>query len=130
MAGLARGARGDVMPEMYVCDKHGSSHQQGDGCPDCAGAFANRRSPDSMTPVEREAELRWWGTFLTIPFADLHQRYEELVGRAIWTHEFADPEALILEARARAHPTPQEILDKLPSHHVRVIVIDGAEAQP
>lgn len=113
--------------ETYVCDKHGSSHQRGNGCPDCAEAFANRRSPDSMTPEEREAELRWWGQILTIPFGDLHQRYEELVGRGIWTHEFANPEPLIVEARTRTHPTPQEILDKIPSH-LRVIVVadDGA----
>jgi len=117
------------MPENYACDKHGSSHQQGDGCPDCAEAFANRRSPDSMTPGEREAELRWWGTLLTIPFSDLHQRYGELVGRPIFTHEFADPDALRIEARTRTHPTPQAILDKIPSH-VRVIVVDVREGAP
>lgn len=112
--------------KTYQCEKHGTTHQRGSFCPDCAAAFANRRDPDTMTGEEREAELRWWGDILTIPFGDLHQRYEELVGRGIWTHEFANPEPLIVEARTRTHPTPQEILAKIPSHvNVIAVVLDA-----
>lgn len=111
------------MSNTYQCDKHGTTHKRGEFCPDCAEAFASRRDPDTMTGDERAAELIWWGEILTIPFGDLHQRYEELVGRPVWTHEFATPASLIEEARTRAHPTPQEILNKIPSH-MRVIVVE------
>lgn len=111
------------MRDTYICNKHGTVLPHGTGCPGCAEAFANRRNPDTMTGEEREAELRWWGKTLTIPFGDLRQRYEELVGRPIWSHELADPEPLIVEARTRTHPTPDEILAKLPLY-VNVIAVE------
>lgn len=106
----------------YTCDKHQTVHQSGEFCPDCAEAFANRRDPDTMTGEERAAELRWWRDILTIPFGGLRQRYTELVGRPISTHEFVNVESLIEESRTRTHPTPQEILAKIPAH-VKVVVV-------
>jgi hypothetical protein len=110
----------------YVCDKHGSVHRRGDWCPDCVQAFANRRSPDTMTGEERAAEFRWWGTIVTIPWEDLNQRFSELVGRRIWTHEYATPAVLIDEARTGTHPTAREIRDRIPSH-VPVLFVDPDE---
>lgn len=107
----------------YRCDKHGTTMQRGTYCPDCAEAFATRRAPDTMTGEERAAEFRWWGTIVTIPWTDLTQRFEELVGRGIWTHEYADVEWLIEEAQTRTHPTPAEILSKIPAH-VQVIAVN------
>lgn len=104
-------------PETYVCDRHGTAPRCGTPCPDCVEAFANRRRPDLMTGDERAAELRWWGTILTIPFEDLHQRIQELVGRPVLTPELAEERLfarLVEEARTRTHPTMQEILEKVP----------------
>lgn len=108
----------------YSCDKHQTVHQRGELCPGCVEAFANRRNPDTMTGEERAAELRWWGHILTIPLDDLKQRCEELVGRGIWSHEFVEWDSLIDEARTRTHPTPQEILDKIPAR-IPVVVVDA-----
>ena len=117
----------------YQCDKHPGQSALTDYCPDCMEVFANRRNPDEMTGDQRAAEFRWWGTILTIPFDNLHQRIQELVGRPVWTHELAGRAAvdlLIEEARIRKHPTMAEILDKLPQGK-RVIVIDTThETQP
>jgi hypothetical protein len=113
------------MPKTYTCPNHQRTLTS--YCPDCCEAFANRRDPDTMTGDERAAELRWWGDILTIPFSDLHQRYEELVGRGIFTHEFAGEaavELLIEEARTREHPTPGEILNKIPAHKRIIVELD------
>lgn len=113
------------MAHSYSCDKHPGQTALTDACPDCQEAFANRRNPDEMTGEERAAEFRWWGTILTLPFDDLHQRIQELVGRPVWTHEFAGQAAvdmLIEEARTRTHPTMAEILDKFPRGTPTIII--------
>src|SRR5688572_14752915 len=102
------------MAKTFQCDKHPSQTKLSAACPDCSEAFANRRDPNAMTGDERAAELRWWGTIVTIPFGDLHQRIEELVGRGVMTHEIIGWDRLIEEARTRVHPTPQEILNQIP----------------
>lgn len=112
------------MSKTYQCDKHPGQEGLTSYCPDCMEAFANRRAPDAMTGDERGAELMWWGTILTIPFDDLHQRIQELVGRSVWTHELAGQAAfdrLVEEARTREHPTPQEIFDQIPPEK-RIVV--------
>jgi len=59
-----------------------------------------------MTPDERAEEVR---AILHEPssyrFGDLHARIEALVGRPVWTHEFATDTRLIEEARGAPHPT-------------------------
>lgn len=113
------------MAKSYDCDKHNGQKGLTSYCPDCMEAFANRRDANTMTGDERAAEFRWWGEILTIPFSDLHQRIEELVGRNVWTHEMAGQAAvdrLIEESRTRQHPTPQEIFDQIPPEK-RIIVV-------
>lgn len=114
------------MPKTYDCDKHDSRRARTSYCPDCMEAFANRRDPNTMTGDERAAEFRWWGEVLTIPFSDLHQRIEELVGRTVWTHEMGTSGIgrLIEEARTREHPTPQEIINRIPPEKRIVVVTD------
>jgi hypothetical protein len=116
-----------MMDETYQCDKHGTDCTMGECCPDCMEALANRRNPDEMTGEERAAEFRWWGDILTVPFSDLHQRIQELVGRPVWTHEMAGKaavELLIDEARTRTHPTRREIIDTFPRKDLPVIIIE------
>ncbi len=75
-----------------------------------------------MTAEERAAEFEWWGNILTIPFNDLHQRIEELVGRSVWTHELAYPEQLIQEIRTGRQASISDVLDKIPSDLPVVVV--------
>lgn len=79
---------------MYTCDKHNIEIEKGVFCIPCAEAFKNRRDHNDMTGEERAAEIKWWGVILTIPFGDLHQRFEELTGVPIFTHQFADKDII------------------------------------
>lgn len=110
------------MAKTFVCDKHGS--EQSGTCADCVKFFESRQNADEMTGDERAAEFKWWGSILTIPFGDLHQRIEELVGRPVFTHEMAGDVAvdrLIEEARTRQRPSFSEILDRIPADK-RVVI--------
>jgi len=85
-----------------------------------------------MTPKERAAELMRWGNILTIPFDKVHQRAEELVGRSVWTHEFAMPDQLVAEIMGESGPASMEdVIGKLhqmrPDMPVISIVVDKAE---
>lgn len=67
------------------------------------------RPVETMTDEERAAELQhWMDIVLTVNFSDFHKRAEELVGRPVWTHEFARPELLVREARTASHPVDLE----------------------
>jgi hypothetical protein len=109
----------------YVCPHHPGLGALSGACPDCMEAWAKRRDPDTMTGDERAAEIDFWTGIVTIPFADIHQRINELVGRGVFTHEMGSKE-LLEEARTRVHPTPQEIINAIPSNK-RIIVITDDE---
>lgn len=112
------------MATTYTCPNH--QRDVSGPCPDCVEAFANRRDPDAMTGAERAAEFDFWGPICTIPFGDIHQRIEELVGRPVFTHEMgtAGIERLTEEARTRQHPTPKEILDQIPPEKRIIVRLD------
>lgn len=112
------------MTKTYRCDKHDSTQDVGGYCPSCMEAFQNRRDPKEMTPQERADEFRWWGDILTIPFNDFHKRVEELVGRSVWTHEFARPDLLIQEIESQQPATMGEVLDKIPGDKPIIILKD------
>jgi hypothetical protein len=83
-------------------------------CPTCVAAFKSRQSARKMTGDERAAEMRLFAGPLEIPFALLHQRIEELVGRPVWTHELGTNfDGLVEEARTRQHPTFEQIVAPL-----------------
>ena len=109
------------MPKTYICPNH--HRELSNYCPDCIEAFSNRRDPNAMTGDERAAEFDFWGPICTIPFGDIHQRIEELVGRGVFPHEMetSSIERLTEEARTRQHPTPQAIFDQIPPEK-RIIV--------
>jgi hypothetical protein len=109
----------------YTCDKHPGQTGLTSYCTDCMTAFETRRDAATMTAEERAAEFEWWGSILTIPFANLHQRIEELVGRSVWTHELANPKALIREIRSGQSASFGDVLDKIPSGKP-IIVIDAS----
>lgn len=74
-----------------------------------------------------KAETHWWLTStpeeivgfqlfeekLCMPFPEFHAAIENVLGRPVWTHEFADCKALQDELRGGATPTMTDILNKL-----------------
>lgn len=67
-------------------------------------------------------------TFMCMPFGDFHGAVEEVLGRPVWTHEFAYPEHLRDEfIGLSGKPTFTEICDLLPADKA---VIVGPSAQP
>mgnify|MGYP001579346060 CR=1 FL=1 len=63
-------------------------------CPTCTKEWETRRDVATMSVEERKTEFDSWGPILEIDFSKFHERMEELVGRPIWTHEFATPNRL------------------------------------
>jgi len=83
---------------------YGMGMKRGD-CNQCNAEISRRRDPSTMTGEERDAEVM---ALLNDPSAyrmdAIHQRLEALVGRPVWTHEFAQDLALATEARSWDHP--------------------------
>lgn len=72
-------------------------------CESCEREMRNRVDPNSMTKAERITELEWFfngpGQTCEVPFGVMHGRMEALMGRGVFSHEFANPERLLQEAR-------------------------------
>lgn len=52
--------------------------------------------------------------FLCVPFGTFHEAIEVLLERSVWTHEMADPKALIDEYEGRVEkPTINDVVIKL-----------------
>jgi hypothetical protein len=66
-------------------------------CPLCATTWENRPDPEDCTDAEKLEEFDWImdaGNPLEIEFRKIAKRTTELLGRPVWTHEFADPKRL------------------------------------
>lgn len=60
---------------------------------------------------------------LAVPFDRFHQAIEKVLGRSVWTHEFANQKGLILEYLGeKPAPSFQEILDLIPEEKRLLIV--------
>ena len=74
-------------------------------CSHCVKDLKARPPADAMTLDQRIAELKSFhegnGRFLMVPFDVMHQRFEQLMGRGVWTHEFANFDALIGELEGK-----------------------------
>ncbi len=97
-------------------------------CNACIERVANLPAPQTMTIAERLAEFDSYDTALTIPFQQLHQRVEGLVGRPVWTHEFALWDRLRTEIVSGEQPTIEQIMGKAtainPNLKVITVVVD------
>lgn len=95
-------------------------------CAACLEAFPLRPDPTSMTPDEREAEMRTLDGPLEVPFSLLHGRIEELVGRPVFTHEMAlNWEGLCREARWEAPgSTLADVIELIPEEKRIVLIAD------
>jgi hypothetical protein len=108
---------------MRTCQWCGQQVLEKAWCPYCQESFTSRPIPHTMTADEREAELRQLGESLEIPFARVHERIEQLLGRPVWTHEFGlNWEGLCREVRWEGRPpTLDEIIDLIPAEK-RIVV--------
>lgn len=78
---------------------------------------------DLVAP-EIRAEFQLREERLCMPFALFHEAVECALGRAVWTHEFADPATLLSELYGeRPRPSFAEIVAKLPGH-VQVVYVE------
>jgi hypothetical protein len=92
-----------------------------------------------MTSQEAKdlAATRWWEhttpqeaalfqlneEMLCMPFSDFHKAVETLLDRPVFTHEFANPSALLAEAAGKCErPTLDQILTLIPEEK-RVVVV-------
>lgn len=79
--------------------------------------------------AEQIAELQLFQDLLCVPFDVFHKAVEEVLGRPVWTHEFASPnhENLRAEyAETQPAPTKQEILELIPEEKRVIILLDDA----
>lgn len=85
----------------HECAWCGGAWQPPGFCETCKRDLELRPGTDDMTLDARIAELKSFhegnGRFLMVPFGVLHARVETLMGRPVWTHEFANYDALIGE---------------------------------
>lgn len=93
--------------ETFVCSHERTVEAGSHGLPECEADV--RALMYATTGEEREAGLRFLleGALCT-KFTVLHEVAEHLIGRPVWTHEFARPENLYREARTQDHPADLE----------------------
>ena len=108
--------------KLRTCTRCGTSTVS--WCPVCSSEFESRRPASEMSAEERVREYRSWGV-CEIEFSKIHRRIEELVGRSVYTHELAFPDALVAEIERGVSADLPEILNKLPAG--KLVVIDAGE---
>jgi hypothetical protein len=108
--------------QSRICTRCGTACT--DACPTCTAWWHQRPDASGMSAEERAAEFDSWGPVLEIDFGKFHQRMEELVGRPVWTHEFARPELLRHEIATNTHPTMEGVVAKLPPDKPVIVVTD------
>lgn len=98
------------MADTWTCAIHNltlPTHGDEGYCPGCLEDMKNAPDPATMTGDERVAEIDRW-EIVSVPFAQIHERIEALVGRPVWTHEMGTDgiERLKQEARERTGKQP------------------------
>ena len=78
---------------------------------------------EPMSALER-ATFQLSQSRLCMPFAVFHAAVEETLGRSVWTHEFANVEALVAELLGdRPAPTFDEIVNMIPEEKRLIVAI-------
>ena len=74
---------------------------------------------------EELARFQFYQRRLCVPFDRYHASFEKLIGRPVWTHEFAFPDKLKEELEGkRSPPTMEEIIGLIPQEKLMVIPTD------
>jgi hypothetical protein len=109
--------------ETRDCHIHGTTLGKHESCPKCLDDFENRPDAEQMTGNQRADEMKRLDGPMEIPFSNVHQRIEELVGRPVWTHEIGlNWQGLVDEAANRSHPSMTEIIDLIPADKQVIII--------
>ena len=99
---------------MRTCSICGLTVLEKEPCRKCQADALAGRDVSEMSVEERVEELLMWvNAKLEIPFADLDFRVSKLVGRPIFTHEYAEPELLVEEIRRGQPADGNEVFSKL-----------------
>lgn len=82
-------------------------------------------SPQELALFQLEQPL------MCVPFSNFHEATEVLLGRSVWTHEFAQPKVLLAEYRGEvAKPDMAAIVEKLRAItpvHRRLLTVDPTD---
>ena len=107
--------------DTFTCPTHGIELEKKVGveCPPCV---LEMDGPLPESVAARLQEIARWRGLLTVTFGRLHRRMEGLIGRPVWTHEFADMDQLCAEVRSGSTPSMGEIIEKLPSDNPVIVV--------
>ena len=90
---------------------------------DEAIALYDAKFYEDMTPKERGL-FQLYQKCLCMPFDLFHEGIEALLGRSVWTHEFADADLLRAEYEGRLDkPDMGEILERLNRHTKGKVVL-------
>lgn len=94
-----------------------------------AKAFSEGKTWERMTP-EARAKFQLWQDKLCMPFEVFQESMQALLGRPVWTHEFAFRDELKAEVEGnKAAPTMEEIMDMIPEDKRIVLKLDDKEAR-
>lgn len=64
---------------------------------------------------EQIVRFQLFQNLLCVPFAKFHEAIESVLGRSVWTHEFANKESIIKEyLGVKDPPTMEEIINMIP----------------
>ena len=86
-------------------------------------AFGKEGAWENLSLDER-ALLQLTQDKLCMPFDKFHEAVTHLLGRSVWTHEFADPKALLAEYMGECEPrTMSDILELIPAEKRIVIEV-------
>ena len=88
-----------------------------------AVGFHESRAWETMSD-ESVVKLQLYQERLCLPFERFHSAMEKVLGRPVWTHEFASSERLQQEyEKAGPKPTFEEIVSLLPQDKVIIVQI-------
>lgn len=91
--------------------------------------FAESGEWKDLTFQERAA-IFFHNPLLCMPFSVAHEAVEKVLGRGVWTHEFAKPELLIDKWNGRRDaPTFAEILAQIPRDKIVLGIIVKEEGK-
>ena len=86
-------------------------------------AFFKSEAWRDLTPADR-ARLQMGQELLCMPFREFHAATETLLGRAVWTHEFADTAALRAEADGKTPPRSMaDIIALIPAEKLVIVQV-------
>ena len=93
-----------------------------EACPVCVDRFERRSPAEKMSLEDKIKEIESFRGPMEIPFHKIHLRFEELMGRSIFTHELAFLDLLIEELRQGHLATFDEIVGNIPAEKLIVAI--------